>query len=271
MNTHRLKAGFLSTGRVQATLIILALACFASAPASAQTTNWNGSAGDSAWSTSTNWDSGVPTGSTATNILNTTDNPVQLNSTAGVSTLTLGSGNSLDINGTAGLVVAGGSISNGGLINLTDTNSYLQLNADLTLSGTGTLAMAGGQIGTNGNTYTLTNQSTINGYGIIGSNNATFRHLSLNNSGTIDANSSGNVLSIQGDGGSNVNSGTMEATSGGILDLATNAAINNNVGLITAGTGSTVNVSTTIQGGSLSTTGTGVLQTSGAATQIGRA
>jgi fibronectin-binding autotransporter adhesin len=269
MNTHRSKAGFLSTGRVQAALIILALACFASAPASAQ--DWTADHGTSNWQDWLNWNTAtVPNSSTAVvNILSTVLNPVQLNSTAEVSTLTLGSGNSLDING-VGLVVAGGSISNGGLINLTAAGSYLQLNADLTLSGAGTLTLAGGQIGTDGNGRTLTNDTTIQGSGVIGSSAAGLSAgLSLVNNGTIDANLSGagNSLTIGGNGGSITNTGTFEATNGGILNLATQAAINNSAGTILAsGAGSTVNVSTTIQGGTLTTSSNGVLQTSGSAT-----
>ena len=63
--------------------------------------------------------------------------------------------------------------------------------------------MAGGNIGTDSNGYTLSNQATITGYGTIGSNfGADYENLNLNNSGTIDANSSGNTLTIGGDGSS---------------------------------------------------------------------
>src|SRR5208283_3628658 len=60
-----------------------------------------------------------------------------------------------------------------------------------------------------------------------------------------------------------INTGTFEATGGGILTLATTAAINNNGGTIAAiGANSVVNVNTTIEGGTLSTSGGGVMQTS---------
>ena len=61
--------------------------------------------------------------------------------------------------------------------------------------------MTGGGIGTDSNGYTLTNQTLIQGYGLIGSNaGAVYENLSLNNSGTVTANSSGNTLTIGGDG-----------------------------------------------------------------------
>ena len=90
---------------------------------------------------------------------------------------------------------------------------YIELIGDTSLTGSGTLTLSNGQIGTNSAGYTLTNGSTVDGSGIIGSNNGpVYQNLSLNNSGTINADSSGNTLSIQGTGSSIVNSGTFKAT-----------------------------------------------------------
>ena len=152
--------------------------------------------------------------------------------------------------------------------------SGLELIGNTTLAGPGVVNITGngtnstgGQIGTNSAGYTLNNQATIQGSGTIGSNNLTYQNLSLNNTATINSNTNAATLSIQGTGSSIVNAGVLEATNGGILKLATSAAINNSAGSITAtGTGSTVNVSTTIQGGKLSSGTGGVLQTSGTAT-----
>ena len=138
----------------------------------------------------------------------------------------------------------------------------MELVADTSLVGSGVLTLNNGQIGTNSGAWTLTNASTIDGWGVIGSNGITFGNMSLNNTGTINASSSGNTLSLVAYAGTNSNSGTMEATNGGILSLATTNAINNNGGTIAAtGAGSVVNVSTTIQGGTLSTSGGGIMQT----------
>ncbi len=259
MVAQRSRAGFPRTGWLPVALAVAVLAFFTSAPASAQT--WNGGT-DNSWFTGTNWsgDAAPNSAGAVVTIANATNNPVQLNSQAEVSTLSMGTGTSLDLN--AGFIVAGGSISNAGSIT---GSSELRLANNLTLSGAGTLTLAGGQIGTDGNGRTLTNQSTINGFGLIGSDaGIDFPNLSLNNSGTIDANSSGNTLTIGGTGGSFTNSGTFEATGGGTLQLSTPAPINNNGGLVLAsGSGSTVNVSSSIQGGTITTNGGGVVQSSG--------
>ena len=57
----------------------------------------------------------------------------------------------------------------------------------LSLSGPGSLSLSGGaQIGTDSNGYTLTNQSTITGTGLIGSNaGALYQNLNVTNGGTI--------------------------------------------------------------------------------------
>jgi hypothetical protein len=249
-----------------AALGLFALLCLCPAAATAQT--WTGTTSD-LWTTGTNWTGGTdPNSSSAVvAISSTVNNPVILNANASISTLTMGASTSLDI--TAGtLSVFGTSISNAGSISL---GSLLQLVNNVTLSGAGTLTLAGGQIGTNGNAYTLTNQSTIAGYGTIGSNvGADYPYLSLNNSGTINANSSANTLTIAGNGTAFTNSGTLEATAGGILDIAVPDPLNDSGGKITAaGSGSTVEISSTIEGGTLKTSGGGLMETIGSATLDG--
>ena len=142
---------------------------------------------------------------------------------------------------------------------------YLRLVGDTALVGPGSVVLNGGLIGTNGATFTLTNNNTIQGSGVIGSNTGSdYQNLSLHNNGTINANSSGNTLSIQGTGSSIINASLFEATNGGTLDIATQAAVNNQNGSIVAANGTTVNlINTTIQGGTLTTLGTGVMQTIG--------
>ena len=253
------------SGWTPAVLGVLALICFSAAPAFGQT--WNGSASD-LWVTGTNWNGNTaPNSSTAVvDILSTANNPVVLNASTSVATLTMGSSTSLNV--TAGVFsIYGASISNAGMISL---DSQLQLNDSVTLSGAGTLTMVAGQFGTSsgGQGSTLTNQSTIVGYGFIGSNSgALFQDLSFSNSGTLNANSSGNTLTIEGTGASLTNSGTFEATGGGILDIAPASADVDNAGgkIVASGSGSTVEVSTTIQGGTLTTAAGGVIETVGTA------
>jgi hypothetical protein len=251
---------------VPVAVAILALVPFFATPAFGQT--WNGSTNNN-WFAGTNWLLGTaPNSSSAVvTIENGTNNPVMLNAPASISTLTLGSSNSLDV--TAGLwSIFGASISNAGSITL---DSQLQLNNTLTLLGAGKLTLAGGEIGASSSGQTLINQSTIQGSGLIGSNNgALYQNLSLNNSGTIDANSSGNTLTIGGTGTAITNTGLFEASNSGTLDLTTSSAIDDKSGKIAAsGSGSTVNVSTTIQGGQLTTLNGGVMETVGTATLDG--
>src|SRR5579863_6566258 len=167
-----------------------------------------------------------------------------------------------DTSGSSNVTSTSGALTYGKPGTMTIFGGF-RLVGDTSLNGTGTLTLSNGQMGTDGNIRTLTNAGgSIVGSGTIGSNGLTNQNLNLDNSATINANSSGNTLSIQGNGSSIINSGTFEATGGGILTLATSSAINNNGGNITStGAGSTVNVHTAIQGGTLNTSSGGVLQT----------
>ena len=241
---------------------ILLIAVSLTPSANAQCSTWQlGASG--AWNTAGNWTLGVPNSSTNGCIVDGSSTVTINVGTASVLDLTTASGNTLAFGG-QNLQVYGASISNGGTLN---NNGYLELETNVTLSGSGALTLTSGQIGTNSNNFTLTNQSTINGSGTIGSNGGPlYENLSVNNSGTINANSNGNTLTLGGNGSAVTNTGTLEATNGGTLALATSAAIDNNSGtILSSGTGSTVNVSTTIQGGTLTTAGGGVMQTSGTA------
>ena len=117
---------------------------------------------------------------------------------------------------------------------------------------------AGGNNLTNGS---ATSAHTIQGYGQIGNGS----DLTLTNAalGIVNANVSGNTLTLNG--GTVTNTGILEATNGGNLQIST--TINNTGGTIStdSGFGSTVNVSSTIQGGTL----TGTLATNGSATLDG--
>ena len=109
-----------------------------------------------------------------------------------------------------------GSIVNKGAITVIAGNGYnnsvLQLQANTTLTGGGTVTLSSDgtatafiQQATNG--LTLTNaDNTIQGYGTIGNGG-----LTLANAGTINANVSGQTLTLNGTGGVN-NTGTLEAT-----------------------------------------------------------
>ena len=154
-------------------------------------------------------------------------------------------------------------------INGASGNAIVNLGSAVTLSGSGSVTMSSGSSGSaylRGNGLTLTNtNSTIQGAGNIGDSGA----LALDNEATIDANvsTSGLSLNVNGGNGGVTNTGTLEATGGGVLQLFN--TITNTGGAITAsGTGSTVNVDGTIAGGTLNTASGGLMQTVGSSADL---
>lgn len=221
-----------------------------------------------------NWSNGQPDSATDASITNGTagtPTDAQLNGTSAVLDLTLAANNTLDINLDSTLEVFGSSLANNGVINVTAgsaTNTYLVLDANVTLTGSGILNLSYGDH--NGNayleangSYTLTNDgSTIQGDGIIGNGGLVLVNAT---GGSVDANVSGQSLTLNGAGGI-ANTGLLEATGGGVLQISSLVA--NSGGSITAASG-TVNVSTTVTGGLLNTQGSGVLETNGTAALAG--
>jgi hypothetical protein len=147
-----------------------------------------------------------------------------------------------------------GSVTNNGTIKV-PTSDTLFLSGNVTLTGSGSMALSGRstlqQISDGGNS--LTNQSLIEGSGTI-------IQLPVTNQGTINANSKGNTLYL--DDGPLTNTGTLEASGGGILELET--VVNNSGGTVEAQAGSTVilggDSSSSFSGGTLTTSGTGVIE-----------
>jgi autotransporter family porin len=99
----------------------------------------------------------------------------------------------------------------------------------------------------------LTNQQQIHGTGTI-------YELPVINQATIAADSSANTLTLAG--GATTNTGTLEASGGGTLELET--VVNNSGGTIEALAGSTVVLTSgfngSVNGGTLTTSGTGVIE-----------
>jgi hypothetical protein len=137
------------------------------------------------------------------------------------------------------------------------------MSGGVTLTGGGTITMGstgGGSAFLRANSATaVTNvNNTIEGAGELGDSGS----LALANEATINANVSGQTLDVNAGNGGVTNTGTMEATGGGILTLRN--TIGNAGGVVqAAGTNSTVNVIGSIVGGTLTTTGGGVMQTDG--------
>jgi hypothetical protein len=234
------------------------------APPPLTTDTWTGGggSGDTGWSDGSNWNTGgITSGDNV--LINLTTAATVDDYSVSIGTLTLSkAGDSVTVANNVSLYVDG-NISNAGTITLdaaSGGNTYLNLTGNSTLSGSGTLVL-GSASTTNvlqsaASGITLTNQSTIEGVGTIGSGYG----LTLNNSGTINANVSGQQLYVETTASSNT--GTLEATNGGTLVInGYYGSWNNTGGNITAATGSAVvlNGQVTITGGSLSTSGTGIV------------
>jgi hypothetical protein len=138
--------------------------------------------------------------------------------------------------GVAGLVLEG-SINNTGTILLDTAN--LGLGANTTLTSGGTVQLNGMTFNANG--YSISSDNTWQGTGtlVLPLNGNTGSISTFTNSGTINANVSGATLLIDG-GGFLANSGTMEATGGGVLQLGSSHWNNGPVYITQTGTGSIV-------------------------------
>jgi fibronectin-binding autotransporter adhesin len=247
-------------------ILLIALLALALCPHSALaqscpgTTSWNGGTGS--WETAGDWSSGVP-GATSNACINVASSTVNITSTSGDTTLNLDINLGTDIlnigNNTELTIQSGGNIINNGALNLNSfgNNTQLIIDGATTLSGTGTVTMSNSTNNyiTGGGTFT--NKQTIQGAGNIGNNS-----LTLVNSGStaiIDANVV-STLQINPNGGT-TNTGTLEATAGGVLELS-GSTVANTGGLIQAtGTGSTVELNdVSITGGTLTSSTGGVIE-----------
>jgi hypothetical protein len=174
------------------------------------------------------------------------------------------------IDGTANPVTNAGTLQNRGgtlLGTLNNTgsvtfaaNTAFTLTGDTTLNGSGTLTLANGNFIAGGasaaSARTLTNASTIQGSGAIGSTG--FMVLANQAAGLVDANSNGNVLTLDYGVAGATNLGTLRSSNGGTLAI-TDLPLNNVGGTIASLTGGTTRFTNAIQGGTLSTSGSGVI------------
>ena len=244
---------------------------FLSAAAQAQT-DWV-TVGSGDFSTSANWSSGVPNSATNAFVTNGTSGTpsivdLGLGATGDTANLTIGSFDTLNVELGATLNVFGSLISNNGAISVTGgggANGFLGLSNSATLTGAGVLSLSysgsgagGAYLVQNAGGVTLTNQSTIQGAGVIGYGGLTVDNAS---GGTINANVSGQTLTLNASGGV-TNAGLLGASGAGTLDI--NAITVSNIGgNIMAGSGSTVDLTNvTVNGGTLNNSG-GTLQTVG--------
>ena len=144
------------------------------------------------------------------------------------------------------------TVTNTGTLQL--VSGTLSMIGNVTLTGSGSLIMSGtSQLNQNSAGGSLTNQQQIHGAGTI-------YELPVTNQAMIAADSSANTLTLAG--GATTNTGTLEASGGGTLELET--VVNNSGGTIEALTGSTVVLTSgfngSVNGGTLTTSGTGVIE-----------
>jgi fibronectin-binding autotransporter adhesin len=257
-------------GRVSIRVAVFLTAFLLPVFAVAQTDNWLGGAGN--WNNGSMWSAGVPT-STASVFVdhgNAKVSAVTVSDGEQSGNLTIDSDDSVTLVG--GLLnVFGPTISNAGTLAIANTTSQasLDINGAVTLTGAGVLSMSNNAnnniFGVYQNTgATLTNQSTIQGSGSIGPGCSN----TFNNQHIVNANQS-TPLYISICNGPSANTGTLEATNGGTLVLEGNAegggTFTNTGGTIHADASSTVVLydSAIVKNGTLTTSGTGVIQCNG--------
>ena len=171
-------------------------------------------------------------------------------------TINNSAGGLFEISNNASLVLQGGTYAQLGTVQLNSTGNFTELILDgnVTLSG-GTVTLSNNSqnyiFGQN-SADTLTNQETISGAGQIGHGVMT-----LVNTGTINSNQSAG-MTIQASGGV-TNTGTMEATGGATLAMAS-TTVNNVGGTIAANTGTLQLNSSVINAGNVTLTGASTLQ-----------
>ncbi len=230
--------------------LLLSTALLALMPVSAQAAdNWTGTTSN-AWATTTNWDSGTPTSTSAVNIGVNTHNPVQI--TTGVSlngvggSLLVGSGESLNL---------GSSTPTG---SLTMGSNSITLNGIMTLySATrGVINLAGGSItGTGSITSTV---GAINGYGTVSVPVA---------GATWNANTSGQALTLTGGSAGRTYGGAFTSTSSTGFFNWNGITLN---GITTSGAGGAYNLNgATINAATLNNSGGGQLNVIGDSTLQG--
>ncbi len=165
-----------------------------------------------------------------------------------------------------------GSMVNSGSINLNSTGSTTRLvmttgsGSTVTFSGGGVINMVGAQTFIGGSGTFLNQNNTLRGQGNLGQNAIAIVNGSA---GLIDANVAGQVLFVDPANLSAnpglTNSGTMQASGGGILQLSGESSgffVNTSTGQIQALNGSEVQLlsNASVSGGTLTTAGSGVIR-----------
>ena len=184
---------------------------------------------------------------------NSKASPVTLDVSSYINNLTIDSDDSLGFNNGDSLWIWGTTLNNAGQITVNSSNGGSGLiiaGANVTLSGGGTLTLAGGVVSTSNGLQVLTIQETIQGSGQLG--------VTFNNQSVVDANGASPLIIYPW--GTDTNSGTLEASGGGLLEFDNGVTLNNAGGTIQALDGSAVQLNGQINDGILTTTGSGVIR-----------
>ena len=261
---------------VSASAFTLAATAFP-ATANAATCNWLTAAGN--WVTSGNWSCGVQPGSADDAVITNAGAVVTLSGTnTGVGTINLGSGNALTITGGSTLFINNNALANNGIVTVSNNSDFRSGSGIVTVGGTGTILLDSSVANARlfGGGWIFGSGQTVRGTGELGINQGIF-----SNAGLMSADVNGGTLSIDATGGNGgtgagngfgtnanagfYNTGTLQATGGGILAFQSGLYENGAGGLIRANTGSSVNLNNDarIVGGTLTTIGTGVINTTG--------
>ncbi|MBN1491783.1 MAG: hypothetical protein JXA69_17855, partial [Phycisphaerae bacterium] len=222
---------------------------------------WIGGTGN--WGEAADWDIGVvPSNGTDTYSVfidggdAASASVVTLDLSATIDTLSVDLDDRLAIAESRSLALVGNSIANAGAIEIANTGRLWLGNTSFTFSGGGSIALMGpdARMSVTVAGARLTNEDhVIQGCGFVGEGNP----MALTNRGTIDASAwDGNVLVVEILGEDNVNTGTLRASGGGVLEL--HATLLNLGGTIEALDGSRVELrNSDIQYGTFTTAGTG--------------
>jgi hypothetical protein len=234
------------------------------------TATWIGP-GDGSWSEAAKWSRvGVPNnggGNTYAAVIQAGGAfSVTLNQDASVDTLSLGADDSLSFNNDRDLAITVGPITNEGLVmmNSIGNGTDLRVGANFTIAGSGEWVLGDHPNNIFRNNFgaitRLTNgvNHTISGAGQIGINSLFFT-----NSGLVDANLTNAMQFDLREEETNVNTGTMQASLGGTLNLLNSGTLENTTGVIQALDLSVVNlINTSVVSGTLDTDGTGAIRPS---------
>jgi hypothetical protein len=210
--------------------------------------------GDQYESQPSNWSTPNYPNSSTVNV-DLVNNTVTLDIFVTVGTLNINTGGVLNMLDNTALTVAGATLTNNGTINVNSNqqsaaSDLIFSNGLLTGNGTVVLDYVAGEAQLSG-ALIQDVHSTIQGFGIV--------NAALTNNGTVNANAAGQYLYLQSS--AMKNNSLFEATNGAVMSIGGISITQGTAGLITAATGSAVNIGggASITGGTLSTTG-GVIQ-----------